>query len=166
MSGYVAERGAHAFTVAKAKVLKVGSSATESNQVELFGEAGALLKSTPAPTNGGTLTGDVTLTAAQILSGVYHADPDGARAITTPTAAALVAAVKDAKAGVSGYFSLINQASGDEPMTFTAGTDVTLVGNAVVEAYVAANLNTGSSTWLWRITDSSASEAVTFYRIA
>lgn len=166
-AGYVAERGAHAFSAIKAKVAKIGSSSTESNQAELFAQSGLLLHSSPTPTDGGTLTGNVVLTTAQVLSGLYHADPGGAgRSVTTPTAAEIVAAVTDAKAGVSGYLTIINEADADEPMTFTAGTDVTIVGNAVIEAYVATNLNTGTSTWLWRITDSSASEAVTFYRIA
>ena len=126
----------------------------------------------------GTLAGGLTLTAHDMVNAVAHTcDPAAARAITTATAALIVAAMKlkasDSKcvAGDTFQMCFINggTAGADESCTMTAGTGVTVVGNAEVENADTASdaISTGSSLWAVQVTNAlSGSEAVSVIRLA
>ena len=126
----------------------------------------------------GTLAGGLTLVASDLVNAVAHTcDPAAARAITTPTAALIVAEIKvkasDSRciAGDTFQFCFINggTAGADESCTMTAGTGVTIVGNAEVENADTASdaISTGSSLWAVQVTNAiSGSEAVSVIRLA
>lgn len=150
----------------RADILLVGRR-SDADEARITSNAGLVVSTTPAPTDLSTMTGNVTLTAAQLLKGVVHGDPGGAdRTLTTPTAAEIVAAFDEKIAGLSFDFSVINQANADENIVLTAGTNVTIVGSATVEAYVAANLNSSSALFRVRITSVGATPTVSIYRIS
>ena len=126
----------------------------------------------------GTLAGGLTLVASDLVNAVAHTcDPAAARAITTPTAALIVAEIKakasdnSCIAGDTFQFCFINggTAGADESCTMTAGTGVTVVGNAEVENADTASdaISTGSSLWAVQVTNAtSSSEAVSVIRLA
>ena len=126
----------------------------------------------------GTIAGGLTLTAHDMVNAVAHTcDPAAARAITTATAALIVAAMKltasDSKcvSGDSFQMCFINggTAGADESCTMTAGTGVTVVGNAEVENLDTASdaISSGSSLWAVQVTNAtSGSEAVSIIRLA
>ena len=147
--------------------------ATNSSQETLNGAGYSPLRgeptmgSVPMPLLGGTFTdtftpttlataGAVTYTAAQLIGGLILRDPAGAgRSDVTPTAAAIVAAMPGAAIGQSFQFDLVNTADGNETITLTAGTGVTVAGTATVAQ------NDGKR-WIVYITDAtSGAEAVT-----
>jgi len=72
-----------------------------------------------------------TLTAAQVVNGVYHINSGTTSALTTPTATDIVAALKNAQIGSTFDFTLINGGSGTADLiagagvTFTNQTDPT-----------------------------------------
>ncbi len=71
--------------------------------------------------------GSTTLTAAQLLGGIlYRTGPVGGYADTTPTAAAIVAAMDNPQIGDSFTFTHVNGVA--QICTFTAGAGVTLAG--------------------------------------
>jgi predicted RecA/RadA family phage recombinase len=77
---------------------------------------------TPTPTSKAT-AGAVTLTAAEVLSGIYVRDCAGAaRTDTLPTAALLVAAVPQAKVGDLIRLYVVNGSDAAETLTIAAGT--------------------------------------------
>ena len=126
----------------------------------------------------GTLAGGLTLVASDLVNAVAHTcDPAAARAITTPTAALIVAEIKakasdnSCIAGDTFQFCFINggTAGADESCTMTAGTGVTVVGNAEVENLDTASdaISSGSSLWAVQVTNAtSGSEAVSGIRLA
>lgn len=72
-----------------------------------------------------------TLTAAQLIdSGIFKATPTAARIQTTDTAANIIAALPGAKVGAWFDFIIVCLAAFTE--TVAAGTDVTLVGDMVL----------------------------------
>lgn len=79
-------------------------------------------------------TADVTLTIAQLLAGSLAIDAGGsARNVTTPTAAAIVAALPHVPAGSACELVIKNTSDGDtETLTIVGGTGVTVVGTATV----------------------------------
>jgi len=96
-----------------------------------------------------------TFTAAQVLdSKIFVQTPTAARALTTPTAALLIAALTDYVVGTSFEFTIINLAAATHVATLTAGVGVTLVGVAAVAAAT-------SGTFVGVVTSSSA---VSIYR--
>lgn len=96
-----------------------------------------------------------TFTAAQVLdSKIFVQTPTAARALTTPTAALLIAALTDYVVGTSFEFTIINLAAATHVATLTAGVGVTLVGVAAVAAVT-------SGTFVGVVTSSSA---VSIYR--
>lgn len=109
--------------------------------------------------------GALTYTAAQFLSTLIARDPNGAgRADTTPTAAEMVAALY---AGIGEVLDgdtnqlietiYINTANAAETLTITAGSGVTLVGDATVAQNETRHLYI-------RFTDTKpGQEAVTIY---
>lgn len=108
----------------------------------------------PASTLG---TGAVTLTTAQMINGVATIPDGGAAAnITTPTAAAIVAAIRGAAVGTSFMFLMRNNDAADAK-TLVGGTGVTIVGTAAVAA-------TTTALCVVHLTNVTASsEAVTVY---
>lgn len=84
-----------------------------------------------------------TQSAATLLAGgpvVYTMTPTAGRALTTPTAAQLAAAVSDEVVGTSFEFTVVNLASTTHAITLTAGASgITLVGDAVVEAATSSS---------------------------
>lgn len=130
--------------------------------VQLRGESAArvIRGFQPAPTDLGTMTGNVTLTIAQVMTGVVHGDPDGSgRTLTLPTNALLQAGLDDPQAGDCIDFYVINEATAgaDEPMEVAAGTGGSLVGEGTVEAAaVSGEESSGSGHFRIRIASSSA----------
>ena len=94
-----------------------------------------------------------TLTAAQMIdSGIFTITPTVARALTTDTAANLVAAMTGYQVGT--WFDIIIVCLAAYDVTLAGGTGVTIVGSAVV--------NNASGTWRARFDSASA---VTIYRM-
>lgn len=105
--------------------------------------------------NAIAITGNKTLTTAQFMNGIARltGTPGSGFNVTTPTAAAIVAATVNAQAG--SWSELIIQNVSDSTATVVAGSGVTLVGVTAVAA---------NKTQLYKavITDAtSGSEAVT-----
>lgn len=93
-----------------------------------------------------------TLTAAQMIeSGVFTITPTTARALTTATAAEIVAALPDYQVG--SFFDITIVCLAAFAVTLGGGTGVTIVGSGVV--------NNVSGTWRARI---DSATAVTLYR--
>jgi hypothetical protein len=79
-----------------------------------------------------TLTGAVTITPSQLVSGVISHDPNGgAVTATLPTAADLIQAMRSS-AGTGFYVSYINTADAAETITVAAGTGMTLHGTFTI----------------------------------
>ena len=96
---------------------------------------------------------NATLTAAQMIdSGIFTITPTLARALTTDTAANIVAAMAGYQVGT--WFDIVIVCLAAFDVTLGAGTGVTIVGNAVV--------NNASGTWRARI---DSATAVTLYRM-
>lgn len=75
-----------------------------------------------------TTAGAVTYTAAQVLGGIILRDPNGAgRTDVLPTAALLVAAMKDEEVGDTVQCLVINNADAAETITISAGSGGTVV---------------------------------------
>lgn len=147
--------------------------ATNSTQETLYGANYSPLRgeptmgSVPMPLLGGTFgstftpttlstAGVVTYTAAQLIGGLILRDPNGSgRSDISPTAAQIVGAMPGASNGQSFQFDLVNTADGNETITLTAGTGVTVSGTDTVAQ------NNGKR-WIVYITNVTAgSEAVT-----
>ena len=113
----------------------------------------------------------LTVTIAQILTGIITMDPTADRAWTLPTAALSVAGVTGVAVGDCIDFSIINTgtANADEIITVSAGSGGTLVGSGAICTANAVNdaMSTGSGLFRMRFTNvTSASEAYVCYRIA
>ena len=94
-----------------------------------------------------------TLTAAQMIdSGIFTITPTVARALTTDTAANLVAAMTGYQVGT--WFDIVIVCLAAFDVTLGGGVGVSIVGNAVV--------NNASGTWRARFDSASA---VTIYRM-
>lgn len=76
---------------------------------------------------------DVTYTAAQILSSIILRDPaGGARADLFPTAAAIIAALKNPVRGSFFLVAIRNTADANETITMTTNTGLTLSGTMTI----------------------------------
>lgn len=74
-----------------------------------------------------------TLTVAQFISAVLNlSGQTGAQTVTTPTAAAIVAALPDAQVGTAFDFALQNANTSSGAVTLAAGAGVTLRGTVNV----------------------------------
>lgn len=100
-----------------------------------------------------------TLTADQVTHGIVTMTPGAARNLTTPTAAAIVAAVPEPRIGTCFELTVINAAAATHAITLVAGDSVTLGGVAGMATIAAAS----SATYLFRITN-VGTPAVTVYR--
>lgn len=118
----------------------------------------------PAPIRGGdgflgnpvvtekTTNADHTITVAEMSTGVlYYSALSAGRAVTTPTAALILAAAPDMDVGDSFVFLVSIQDA--FAITWVAGTDVTLAGRATTPA--------SSSTWIV-VTKTSATTVTWF----
>ncbi len=101
-----------------------------------------------------TLTGDTTLTAAQVALGlvVCQKASDATLTVTLPTAALLDAAIPSAKVGSSFTLTICNNnntgASSTVPVT--TGTGITIYGSVTVPrfgAYTYLFVKTGDAAW-------------------
>ena len=79
--------------------------------------------------------GNATATVDQLLnSRVFKMTPTANRTFTTPTAAAIITGLGDYAVGSNFLVTIVNLASATYTITMTAGTGVTVVGKAVVDA--------------------------------
>ena len=100
-----------------------------------------------------TENGAHTLTTAELIEGIVDGTPTGNRAVTTPTAAEILTALGvQNKVGQTFELTIVNKATSTHKFTLTAGSDVTIVGDADV---VAAS----SGTFIFRVTSSTAVSA-------
>ena len=101
-----------------------------------------------------TLTGDTTLTAAQMAVGlvVCNKGSDATLTVTTATGALLDAALTSAKVGSSFNLTITNHNNSGASSTVpvTAGTGITVYGSVTVPrfgAYTYKFVKTGDATW-------------------
>ena len=105
-----------------------------------------------------TTAGAATYTTPQLYGGLILRDPNGAsRSDVTPTATAIINALPHPVVGSSFRFVIRNDADGDETITITAGTGVTLVGTMTIG-------RGGTREFAVRVT-AVASPAVTIYAL-
>jgi hypothetical protein len=142
-------------------LLKAGISSDGVN-VRIFQYGGQLAASGPmiekkTATTEGTV-GAVTFSISVLLGKLILRDPKGAnRADKVPTAANIVGGIKDCKVGDSFEFIIRNTADGNEVITLTTNTGVTLsgvmtIGRGQARRFIAVVTNA-----------SSGSEAVSVY---
>lgn len=112
---------------------------------------GAMFKHGTVPSEL-TTAGPETFTIAQLLTGLIIRDPNGAgRADLAPTAALIVAGVKQPWVGASFEFTIRNTANAAETITLTTASGVTLSGTMTIDQnnskrflVVLTNVTTGS----------------------
>ena len=104
--------------------------------------------------------GALTYTAAMLRGGLILRDPNGAgRSDVTPTAAEIVASIPGAIVGSAFEFTIRNTADGNETITVTAGSNVTISGTATIA-------QSNSKRFLAVCTNvTGSSEAVTIYSL-
>lgn len=93
---------------------------------------------------------NATLTATNLLKGVFSITPTIARTLTLPDAAAVIALMPGYAVGSNIEFTVVNKANFD--VTLVAGANTTLSGRMTIKD--------GSGTWLLRI---DSATAVTIY---
>lgn len=104
--------------------------------------------------------GAITLTAAQILTGLILRDPaGGARTDTLPTAALLAAAIANVKVGSAFMFHVRNTADAAETLTIAAGAGGTDSGTMTIAQ------NNAKSFLIVFTNVTSGSEAYTLYSL-
>lgn len=103
----------------------------------------------PAPQ---TATGTATLTSAQMLGGILVSTPGAAVNYTTLTGTLLKAALPMGfLANDSFDLTIINIGATTQNVTLVGGTDVTIVGEAILRPGAdAATLHGGQGTWRFR----------------
>ena len=110
---------------------------------------GSLFMRTPTPQ---TSAGTVTLTSAQMLGVILVATPAGLATYTTLTGTLLKAALPSGwKLDDSFDLTIINLGATTQDITLAGGTDVTIVGEAVLRPGAdAATEQGGQGTWRFR----------------
>ena len=100
------------------------------------------------------LTGDATLTVAQVAGGIISCNKgsDAGLTVTTPTAALLDAAFPSMKVGSTFELTITNNnnSGASSTVTFAGGTGVTLVGSPTVARYGGATfrfVKTGTAAY-------------------
>ena len=100
-----------------------------------------------------TENGAMTLTTAELIEGIVDGTPTGNRAVTTPTAAEILTALGvQNKVGQTFELTVVNKAASTHKYTLTAGSNVTIVGDAEVAAAT-------SGTFIFRVTSATAVSA-------
>tara|TARA_R100001510_G_C7564936_1_gene143591 strand:+ start:270 stop:647 length:378 start_codon:yes stop_codon:yes gene_type:complete len=100
-----------------------------------------------------TENGAHTLTTAELIEGIVDGTPTGNRAVTTPTAAEILTALgAQNKIGQTFELTIVNKATATHKFTLTAGSNVTIVGDADVAA-------ASSGTFVFRVTSTTAVSA-------
>lgn len=108
-----------------------------------------------------TAGGVVTLTAAQLLSGLLTCDCQDAQTMTTPTAALIVAAIQGCMIGCSFDVDVVNY--GDTTLTVALGTGVTKATIATVSAVLTLATLTAKRFKFVVTNNVVGSEAVSVY---
>lgn len=109
----------------------VTNSGSVINSSNVYNRASINLRNQGAPQ---TATDTATITAAQLIGGILAATPTAAANYTLPTGTLMLAALPATIAANDSFdVSVINLAGTTNfDITFLAGTDFTIVGNAVV----------------------------------
>jgi len=95
----------------------------------------------------------MTLTTAELIEGIVDGTPTGNRTVTTPTAAEILTALGvQNKVGQTFELTIVNKATSTHKFTLTAGSNVTIVGDADVAAAT-------SGTFIFRVTSSTTVSA-------
>ena len=101
-----------------------------------------------------SLTGDATLTAAQVAGGIISCNKgsDAGLTVTTPTGALLDAGFPSAKVGSTFELTITNNnnSGASSTVTFSGGTGVTVVGSGTVARYGGSTyrfVKTGTATY-------------------
>jgi len=101
-----------------------------------------------------SLTGDATLTAAQVAGGIISCNKgsDAGLTVTTPTGTLLDAGFPSAKVGSTFELTITNNnnSGASSTVTFSGGTGVTVVGSGTVARYGGATyrfVKTGTATY-------------------
>ena len=121
------------------------------------------------PAHSDTTAGNITLTIAQVLTGILEADPAADIAYTLPTPALAVAGVAGVAVGDCIDFAVINTgtATADEIITVTMPSNATAVGSMkVLTSGVAVGDGSGSGLFRIRFTSVTGTTTYTVYRIA
>ena len=121
------------------------------------------------PAHSDTTAGNITLTIAQVLTGILEADPAADIAYTLPTPALAVAGVAGVAVGDCIDFAIINTgtATADEIITVTMPSNATAVGSMkVLTSGVAVGDGSGSGLFRIRFTSVTGTTTYTVYRIA
>lgn len=127
----------------------------------------SLIQKWPAHTDA--TAGNVTITIAQLLTGILEADPAADITYTLPTAALAVDGVVGCAVGDCIDFSVINTgtATADEIITLAMGTQGTSVGSMGVKcAGVAVGDSEGSGLFRLRFTSVTGTDSYVVYRLA
>lgn len=148
-------------SMARAEVVEAADAEDDLASVRLVGPAQPVTEGVKKATVTTDATaGARTYTAAEILGGLILRDPaGGARSDVTPTAALIVAALKNPVVGSSFEFTIRNTADAAETITLTGGTGVTISGTATI----AQNNSKRFQAVCTNVTASS--EAVTVYSL-
>jgi len=109
-------------------------------------------------TTGG---GVITMTTAELLGGLLRVDCDDAQTLTTPTAAAIVAAIQGCQVGTSFECDVINY--GDTTLTIGLGTGVTKLTIHTVAAVLTLVTLTAKRLRFVVTNTTGGSEAVEVY---
>ena len=100
-----------------------------------------------------TENGAHSLTTAELIEGIVDGTPTGNRTVTTPTAAEILTALGvQNKVGQTFELTIVNKATSTHKFTLTAGSNVTIVGDADVAAAT-------SGTFIFRVTSSTTVSA-------
>ena len=76
-----------------------------------------------------------TLTAEEVIGKkLFVSQPSAGRTFTTPTCAELLSELSDEVVGTSFEFTIVNSAAATHAITLAPGTNVIIVGNAVIAA--------------------------------
>jgi len=109
-----------------------------------------------------TAGGAVTLTAAEVLCGLLNIETQDAQTATTPTAAAIVAAINGCQIGTSFDLDIVNY--GDTTLTIALGTGVTKITSTTTAVLTIATLTSKRFTFV--VTNNVVgAEAISIYGV-
>lgn len=111
-----------------------------------------------------TAGGVITLTPTELLGGLIRVDCQDAQTLTTPTAAAIVAAIQGVQIGCSFEVDVLNY--GDSLLTLALGTGVTKLTIAAVSPVLTMATLTGKRLRFVVTSNVVGSEAIDTYASA